>query len=111
MEDSKMEKINPAMLTTEGLLKIQEPSEYSHEFELEHETQTQTCIKCDKILALGTIDTSLCVPTKDRSECFFCKEPLTSDDFKLDRIRKTKNYIAHSACVRNILKRYWLGAK
>lgn len=45
MEDSKMEKINPAMLTTEGLLKIQEPS-----------------------------------------ECFFCKLPFTSDDFKLDRI-------------------------
>lgn len=65
-----MEKINPAMLTTEDLSKIYEPA-----------------------------------------ECFFCKLPLTSDDFKLDRVEveETKNFIAHSDCVtKAICKNYGL---
>jgi len=35
----------------------------------------------------------------NQNECFFCKKPLTSDDFKLDKIEKTKNFIAHRICV------------
>lgn len=32
-------------------------------------------------------------------ECFFCKLPLTSDDFKNDRIEETKSFIVHKTCV------------
>lgn len=31
--------------------------------------------------------------------CYFCKEPLTSDDYKEDRIEKTKHFVAHSTCI------------
>jgi hypothetical protein len=31
--------------------------------------------------------------------CYFCQEPLTSDDYKCDRIEKTEHFIAHRTCV------------
>lgn len=44
----------------------------------------------------------------NQNECFFCKKPLTSDDFKLDKIEKTKNFIAHRTCVDEALIKEYL---
>jgi hypothetical protein len=47
------------------------------------------------------------IETQIQSECFFCKLPLTSDDFKEDKIIKTKNFIAHTLCADKAVKDYW----
>lgn len=44
----------------------------------------------------------------NQDECFFCKKPFTSDDFKLDKIEKTKSFIAHKVCVDQAITKYWL---
>lgn len=43
-------------------------------------------------------------------ECYICKMPFTSDDYKCDRIETTKSgkYSAHRECVdREMLKRWF----
>lgn len=45
---------------------------------------------------------------QNSNECFFCKEPLTSDDYKEDKVEVTASYIAHKKCVDKALAEYWL---
>lgn len=57
------------------------------------------------------IQTKSDLPEKDRTRCFFCDGPLTSDDFKLDRIEEVKNFIAHRKCVDDAIAKEIMGMR